>query len=100
MSGNYVFTGYDRFAKDVQTMTGNYPFVYWKYTWKFAAPVGTMAIVVFSWADFNLARYDDYTFPVWANAIGFLICLSSTSSIFIYGAYVIAYEPGTLMEVR
>ena len=61
------------------------------------------AILIFSWIDFKSSKYDKYVFPGWADALGFLITLSSICLIPGIAIYkvVVAYHgsDNSLVEV-
>ena len=86
--------GTDRFMGDIELMLGKRPSNIWKYSWKFIAPTALLAILIFSWIDFKSSKYDKYVFPGWADALGFLITLSSICLIPGIAIYkvVVAYH--------
>lgn len=57
-------------------------------------------ILAFTWIDFTPAKYGDYVFPFWANAIGWALSFSSVSLIPIVAIYKIIREKGSFIEVR
>ena len=56
-------------------------------------------MMVFSWADFSLARYGDYIYPDWANALGWVITMTSSVVSVAYVIYRVAKEKGSFIEV-
>ncbi|NXA34699.1 SC6A2 protein, partial [Eudromia elegans] len=71
------FYGVDRFSEDIQQMMGFKPGLYWRLCWKFVSPAFLLFVVIVSIINFKPLTYDDYTFPLWANRIGWGIALSS-----------------------
>ena len=57
-------------------------------------------ILVFTWIDFSPARYGNYEFPFWANAIGWALSFSSVVLIPAVAIFKILREKGSFMEVR
>ena len=48
----------------------------------------------------SLVKSQDYVFPSWANAIGWLLMLASISCVPVYAIYEVYLHEGTLLEVR
>ncbi|XP_064611059.1 sodium- and chloride-dependent glycine transporter 1-like isoform X2 [Liolophura sinensis] len=71
----YIY-GYKNFAADIKMMLGREPFIYWRICWCFITPGLLFAVIVFKAIEYTPASYgDDYVFPNWAQALGWLICL-------------------------
>jgi len=62
---------------------------YWSLTWRYIAPLLLTAVMVASLVDYTPAREGAYTFPRWAEAVGWAIALSS----------LVAVLPASLAEV-
>lgn len=92
--------GVDNFLEDIKKMLGFYPYprIFWKGIWKFGMPLVVLTILVFTWIDFVPARYGDYEFPTWANAIGWVLSFSSVSLIPLVAIYKIIREKGSFVE--
>ena len=56
-------------------------------------------ILLFAWIDYSPARYGDYSFPWWADGMGWLMTISSAIWIPITAIYKIYNEEGSLWEV-
>lgn len=57
---------------------------YWWTSWVIVTPVTLLGIFVFQMVDYSPASYEGYVFPVWADALGLLIGLT-TLVPFIFG---------------
>lgn len=92
--------GVDNFLDDIKKMLGFYPYprILWKCVWKYIMPCVVLTILVFTWLDLKPARYGDYEFPYWANAIGWVLSFSSVSLIPIVAIVKILQEKGSLLE--
>ncbi|EMP41271.1 Sodium-dependent noradrenaline transporter [Chelonia mydas] len=93
------FYGVDRFSEDIQQMMGFKPGLYWRLCWKFVSPAFLLFVVIVSIINFKPLTYDDYTFPFWANRIGWGIALSSMILVPAYIIYKFLNVRGTFKEV-
>lgn len=73
--------GVERFYKDIKGMLGFTPPLWFKYQWKFVTPVLLIAIMLFTWIDYEPSDYGGYTFPVWADSLGWILSMTSVSAI-------------------
>ncbi|KZS12395.1 putative Transporter [Daphnia magna] len=75
--------GIDRFLDDIKLMLGHDapPRWYWRFVWKFFTPVIIVTILMFTLVDFRTLTYGDYTYPLEATIVGFLIALSSVAMV-------------------
>lgn len=75
--------GVDRFLDDIRTMLGYYPqpYKWWRVAWKFFTPLLLVSLVVFSCVDYTPVSYRNYVFPEWANALGWLVSMTSVAMI-------------------
>jgi len=84
--------GVQRLRRDIHHMgiqTSRIAAAYWEVTWRFACPFLLFSVMVASLVDYTPASEGEYLFPVWANAIGWCIALSS----------VLAVLPASALEV-
>uniref|UniRef100_A0A8C9EQG9 Solute carrier family 6 member 2 n=1 Tax=Pavo cristatus TaxID=9049 RepID=A0A8C9EQG9_PAVCR len=92
------FYGVDRFSEDIQQMMGFKPGLYWRLCWKFVSPAFLLFVVIVSIINFKPLTYDDYTFPLWANRIGWGIALSSMILVPAYIIYKFMNVRGTFKQ--
>jgi solute carrier family 6 amino acid transporter-like protein 5/7/9/14 len=71
---NWIY-GYDRFAEDIKLMLGHRPNIYWKVCWMGVSPVVIIITIVFNCVSYKPPSMDLYTYPAWAQALGWLISL-------------------------
>lgn len=92
--------GIDRFLDDIKLMLGHDapPRWYWRFVWKFFTPVIIVAILVFTLVDFRTLTYGDYTYPLEATIVGFLIALSSVAMVPIVAVYKVFQLDGPILE--
>ncbi|KAK1895650.1 Sodium-dependent dopamine transporter [Dissostichus eleginoides] len=88
------FYGVDRFSDDIEEMIGHRPGPYWRLCWKFVSPCFLLFMVVISFATFNPPSYGTYTFPPWANMVGWCLAISSMSMVPLYAIYKLCILPG------
>ncbi|XP_050310812.1 sodium-dependent dopamine transporter [Anthonomus grandis grandis] len=81
--------GTKRFCSDIEDMIGFPPGIYWRFCWKFAAPVFLLFIIFYGLWFYEPLRYEDYTYPTWANALGWAI--TGSSVIMIPGVALIQF---------
>lgn len=97
---NCFFTGTERFCEDIRDMIGFRPGLYWRICWRFAAPAFLLFITVYGLLDYEPLSYDSYVYPLWANALGWVIAGSSVICIPTVAIYKILTTKGTFLEVR
>lgn len=80
-------------------MIGFAPGTYWRVCWRFLAPLFLLFITVYGIIGYEPLSYGDYTYPGWANALGW--CIAGSSVIMIPGMaiYKIIVTPGSLKQV-
>ncbi|XP_047014096.1 sodium-dependent dopamine transporter isoform X2 [Ictalurus punctatus] len=87
--------GVDRFSDDIQEMIGQRPGIYWRLCWKYVSPCFLLFMVVVSFATFNPPKYGSYSFPTWANMLGWCLSISSMIMVPIYAIYKFCVLPGS-----
>ncbi|XP_059921383.1 sodium-dependent dopamine transporter [Gadus macrocephalus] len=92
------FYGVDRFSDDIEEMIGHRPGLYWRLCWKFVSPCFLLFMVVVSFATFNPPSYGSYTFPTWANMVGWCLAISSMSMVPLYAIYKLCSLPGKFCD--
>ncbi|XP_038045242.1 sodium- and chloride-dependent GABA transporter 2-like [Patiria miniata] len=90
--------GGERFFQDIERMIGYRPFVWFKWCWMFFTPGIALAIWIFSVVGWKPLEYNDYTFPLWGEGIGWFFALSSIVCIPVYFVYKLATARGTIRE--
>ncbi|XP_044151419.1 sodium-dependent dopamine transporter [Bufo gargarizans] len=92
------FYGVSRFSDDIKEMIGKRPGLYWRLCWKFVSPCFLLFMVVISIVSYSSPKYGNYTFPEWANVIGWLLAVSSMAMVPIYAIYKFCTLPGSFRE--
>ncbi|KAL6254416.1 hypothetical protein P5V15_014464 [Pogonomyrmex californicus] len=94
--------GVKRLCNNVREMTGHLPSLYFRFCWFLAAPFLIMAIWVFSLIDYEPPTYHngDYTYPWWAEAIGWSIASLSLICIPAFAVYVFVGADGATCAER
>ncbi|RUS72522.1 hypothetical protein EGW08_019718, partial [Elysia chlorotica] len=90
--------GVDKFSADIEAMIGRKPGHYWHICWKFVAPIFIMFIIVFGLANYAPMEHDGYTYPMYANIIGWAIALSSILCIPGFAIFSILRAKGSLSD--
>ncbi|XP_046578723.1 sodium-dependent proline transporter-like [Haliotis rubra] len=68
----YVY-GIQKFRADIEMMIGHKPNVYWMATWFALTPATILFIIIIASVENSPARYGDYTFPPWAQGVGWVM---------------------------
>lgn len=94
--------GVRRLCRNVKEMTGHMPSMYFRFCWFLAAPLLIMAVWVFSLIDYEPPTYHngDYTYPWWAEAIGWGIASLSLICIPAFAVYVFLRADGVTFAER
>ncbi|XP_034255518.1 sodium-dependent dopamine transporter isoform X2 [Thrips palmi] len=90
--------GTQRFCDDIKDMIGFAPGIYWRFCWRFAAPLFLMFIIVYGLIGYEPLTYEDYIYPAWANVLGWLIAGSSVAMIPGVAAFKLLTTPGTFCQ--
>ncbi|KAH9496362.1 Sodium- and chloride-dependent glycine transporter 2 [Bulinus truncatus] len=91
VSITYIY-GVRRFCSDLHLMTGSTIFIYWKIVWCVVSPFTIGFIFIFMFIDYKGSTYGDYTYPGWADAMGWLMTMASVIAIPIVMIYKISRE--------
>ncbi|CAD5120424.1 DgyrCDS8991 [Dimorphilus gyrociliatus] len=79
--------GVDKYIDTISDMlTFRVPIVF-KYMWKYVTPIILIAIMLFTWIDYQPSYYGSYIFPTWADSLGWTISMTSVSAIPIVAFY-------------
>ncbi|XP_022079492.1 sodium- and chloride-dependent glycine transporter 1-like [Acanthaster planci] len=94
--------GLERFLQEVGFMIGINNKVWkvcWKIMWYLVTPVLIIFPTVYGFVDYVPASYASYIFPVWAEAVGWIMTCSSLICVIIYAVYYLVVKVrGTLLE--
>ncbi|XP_022668208.1 sodium-dependent dopamine transporter-like [Varroa destructor] len=91
--------GIRRFSEDIREMLGRDVGLYWKFCWMFMAPIFILIIVVSSFAGYSgIADQEQYSYPQWAETVGFLLAGSSVLCIPILAIKGLLTTRGTLQQ--
>ncbi|XP_067663048.1 sodium- and chloride-dependent glycine transporter 2-like [Haliotis asinina] len=71
------------FLEDIEMMIGHKPNPYWVINWVFLTPVAILFIVIVSATQYSPAKYGNYTFPPWAEGIGWCMVVAPLAMILI-----------------
>ncbi|CAB1326217.1 unnamed protein product [Coregonus sp. 'balchen'] len=95
----YVY-GHKKYFKDVEMMLGFPPPIFFRVCWRFVSPIIISFILIFTVIQYKPITYNDYVYPGWSLAIGFLMAMSSVICIPIYALYKIGKSEGTTFLER
>ncbi|EDO39708.1 predicted protein, partial [Nematostella vectensis] len=94
------FYGVERFARNIESMIGHRPNIYFLLCWKYISPLIIGVIFIWNCVDWSGISYGDYVFPAWAEFCGWLLCFSSIVCVPICAIYRCVKGKGTLAEVK
>ncbi|XP_028305265.1 sodium- and chloride-dependent GABA transporter 2-like isoform X2 [Gouania willdenowi] len=91
--------GADRFYDNIEDMIGYRPGPYIKYCWLYLTPATCIGTFAFSLIKYTPLKYNnEYVYPWWGYAIGWLLALSSMVCIPLWMVYKISTTEGTFKE--
>ncbi|XP_036432271.1 sodium- and chloride-dependent GABA transporter 2 [Colossoma macropomum] len=91
--------GADRFYDNIEDMIGYRPGPYIKCCWLFLTPATCFGTFAFSLIKYTPLKYNnEYVYPWWGYALGWLLALSSMVCIPLWIIYKIGTAKGTLRE--
>lgn len=90
--------GVNKFASNVEQMTGMRPNLYWMLCWGGIAPAVMGIIFLFYCFKWEPVKYGSVEYPNWAHGIGFLMSFSSMMWIPGYALYYLATNNGSLKD--
>ncbi|CAH1405301.1 unnamed protein product [Nezara viridula] len=94
---SWVFGG-EKVSDCIEKMTGVRPSKFWYFCWVYLSPAVILGIFIFYIFEYVPAKYGNYEYPTWAEAIGIMISLSSMLWIPGYAIYYLLTSPGSFME--
>ncbi|XP_029960070.1 sodium- and chloride-dependent GABA transporter ine [Salarias fasciatus] len=93
----WVF-GISRISSMVTRMLGKAPNIYFRACWLVLCPVLLLCILISSIAQFSPAHYGKYTYPVWAECVGWVISVLSVMWIPLGAVHEIWTNKGSFIE--
>ncbi|KAM7342476.1 sodium-dependent dopamine transporter isoform 2-T3 [Cochliomyia hominivorax] len=90
--------GTNRFCEDIKDMIGFRPGKYWQICWRYVAPIFLLFITVYGIIGYEPLTYEEYEYPVWANALGWCIAGTSVMMIPAVAIYKLITTPGSLRQ--
>nr|UYG55591.1 GAT-2 [Macrophthalmus japonicus] len=91
--------GADRFYDNIAMMLGHTVLPFFKYCWRYITPLLTFSMVVFALIFHQPLTYNKtYVYPIWAQALGWLLVMGSLLWIPGYTIYKLFQYPGTMRE--
>jgi len=93
------FYGVNRFARNIESMTGSKPHIFWYLCWSCLAPLvmaGVFIYYIYSYEPVQYGKPGEYEYPKWAETMGLLISFSSMIWVPLYAIFYTAR--GVLFE--
>ncbi|XP_050408843.1 sodium-dependent serotonin transporter [Patella vulgata] len=90
--------GVKQFSKDIESMLGKPPGIFWQICWAYISPVFLLTLFILSVYNTEPPAYGNYVYPFWSLAIGWLMVLSALLAIPIYFVIHFLSTKGTMME--
>uniref|UniRef100_A0A3Q3B7V9 Transporter n=1 Tax=Kryptolebias marmoratus TaxID=37003 RepID=A0A3Q3B7V9_KRYMA len=91
--------GADRFMDDVARMIGYQPLPYMKWCWSYVTPFVCVAVFLFHVVNYKPLTYNTvYTYPLWGEALGWALALSSMLCIPVTVLYKLIRCKGSFQE--
>ncbi|XP_060253442.1 sodium- and chloride-dependent glycine transporter 1 isoform X1 [Ovis aries] len=89
----YIY-GHQNYFQDVQMMLGFPPPLFFQICWRVISPAIIFLILIFLLIQYETITYNEYQYPSWAEAIGFLMALSSVICIPFYALFYFRITDG------
>ncbi|XP_049543532.1 sodium-dependent serotonin transporter [Anopheles darlingi] len=97
-AGVFWFYGVENFSSDIEQMLGKKPSLFWRICWKYISPTFLFCILVFSLLGYEDMLGEEYEYPEWSVAAGWVLTLSSVLCIPTYVIYKFLKSPGDLRD--
>jgi len=91
--------GAKKYYNNLEHMIGYRVNYYWYVCWVFLSPAFMVFLFVFYFVKYTPIVMGDYEYPVWGEALGFMISLSSMLWVPGYAIYFVLTNKGTWKEV-
>nr|NP_611836.2 glycine transporter [Drosophila melanogaster]AAF47069.2 glycine transporter [Drosophila melanogaster] len=91
--------GSQRFLNDIQGMIGKRSWFwnfFWGIMWRYITPATLLFILFFNWVEYKPAKYGHYVYPMWADAVGWIVGLLPVLVIFLVAFQEIWRAPMSL----
>ncbi|XP_055701894.1 sodium- and chloride-dependent glycine transporter 1-like [Phlebotomus papatasi] len=91
--------GSERFLGDIQSMIGKRSRMwnlFWSWMWRAITPLTLLFILFFNWVEYKPASYGHYVYPLWADAIGWIVGLLPVLVIIVAAIQQIILAPHNL----
>ncbi|EDV56871.1 sodium- and chloride-dependent glycine transporter 1 [Drosophila erecta] len=91
--------GSQRFLNDIQGMIGKRSWFwnfFWGIMWRYITPATLLFILFFNWVEYKPAKYGHYVYPMWADAVGWIVGLLPVLVIFLVAFQEIWRAPKSL----
>lgn len=98
-AGVFWFYGVENFSTDVESMIGHRPGIFWRVCWMYISPVFLLVIFIFSLLGYEEMLGEEYEYPDWSIALGWILTLSSICCIPLYIVYKLLVTPGSIRHV-
>uniref|UniRef100_A0A1B0GJA7 Sodium-neurotransmitter symporter n=1 Tax=Lutzomyia longipalpis TaxID=7200 RepID=A0A1B0GJA7_LUTLO len=95
--------GSERFLSDIQSMIGKRSRMwnlFWSWMWRAITPLALLFILFFNWVEYKPASYGHYVYPLWADAIGWIIGLLPVLVIIVAAILQIIQAPRNLTFIE
>ncbi|XP_075896026.1 sodium- and chloride-dependent GABA transporter ine-like [Nelusetta ayraudi] len=94
---SWIF-GVPRLSLMIKKMLGRAPHIYFRLSWLLLCPVLVLVIMVTSMAQYTRTRYGKYTYPVWAEVLGWGIAMVSVVWIPVGAIHEIFCHKGSFLQ--
>ncbi|XP_063970678.1 sodium- and chloride-dependent glycine transporter 1-like isoform X1 [Lytechinus pictus] len=95
------FYGADKYLDNIEAMLGFRPNIYWKACWKYISPVFLLVVIIFSLVMYEPSKYGShYTYPSWAEAMGWMMTIVSLVPIIVYAIWFIWKQDASTIKEK
>ncbi|XP_068195982.1 sodium- and chloride-dependent GABA transporter 2-like [Antennarius striatus] len=90
--------GVDRLSLVIEDMTGQRQSAFFNVCWKFIIPIVSLISFILYLVDNQHLKINDYVYPDWAYALGWIMTFSSVAMVPLWAAGLMCLTPGTFRQ--
>ncbi|XP_068195981.1 sodium- and chloride-dependent GABA transporter 3-like [Antennarius striatus] len=90
--------GVDRLSLVIEDMTGQRQSVFFNVCWKYIIPIVSLISFILYLVDYQHLKINDYVYPDWAYALGWIMTFSSVAMVPLWAAGLMCLTPGTFRQ--
>ncbi|XP_031574793.1 sodium- and chloride-dependent GABA transporter 1-like [Actinia tenebrosa] len=90
--------GVDNFSRDIESMIGSKPNIFYLVCWKYISPFIILIIFIWNCVSWEGISYGDHQFPPWAEFMGWMLCVASLVFVPGFAIYKMYHYKGSFSQ--